>query len=69
MKIARAPHSWSVTPRRAVAIQQKLAARVRVVAPSDDLRLIAGVDAAFSRDVVLSHSLFLSLSPVRALTA
>jgi len=50
MKIQRVPHSWSVTPAQAVAIQRKLAARVvcrgRVPAP----RLVAGADLAFSPD-------------------
>ena len=50
MKIPRVPHSWSVTPAQAVAIQRQLAARVvrrgRVPTP----RLVAGADLAFSPD-------------------
>jgi len=50
MKIPRVPHSWSVTPAQAVAIQRRLAARVvcrgRVPTP----RLVAGADLAFSPD-------------------
>ena len=50
MKIPRVPHSWSVTPAQAVAIQRRLAARVvcrgRVPIP----RLVAGADLAFSPD-------------------
>jgi len=50
MEIPRVPHSWSVTPAQAVAIQRKLAARVvcrgRVPTP----RFVAGADLAFSSD-------------------
>lgn len=50
MRIPPLPHSWDLAPREAVAVQRKLAGRVRVeplrVAP----RLVAGLDAAFSRD-------------------
>jgi len=50
MKIQRVPHSWSVTPAQAIAIQHQLAARVvrrgRVPTP----RLVAGADLAFSTD-------------------
>lgn len=50
MKIPRAPHRWNVTPREAVAIQQRLAATVRQAPPRKRIRYVAGVDAAFSRD-------------------
>jgi deoxyribonuclease V len=50
MRIARAPHRWSLTPKEAVALQRKLAARVSFVAPRRRLRLVAGLDAAFSAD-------------------
>jgi deoxyribonuclease V len=50
MKIPPSPHGWSVTPRRAIAIQKELAARIRVRSPRGPLRRIAGVDAAFSAD-------------------
>ncbi len=50
MKVPRTPHAWSVTPQRAVATQQRLASRVRHVAPLRPLRLVAGLDAAFSSD-------------------
>lgn len=50
MKIPAPPHGWSVTPRRAIAIQKELAARVRQRPVRGALRRIAGVDAAFSRD-------------------
>lgn len=48
MKIPKALHSWSVTPKRAVAIQRELGARIirrgRIPTP----RLLAGADLAFS---------------------
>ncbi|MFQ5790217.1 MAG: deoxyribonuclease V [Acidobacteriota bacterium] len=50
MKVPRSPHPWSVTPRQAVAIQRKLAARVRQTRPRNALRLIAGMDVAFTPD-------------------
>jgi len=43
-------HAWNVSPCRAVAIQRELAPRVIRRAPRRELRLVAGVDAAFSRD-------------------
>jgi deoxyribonuclease V len=50
MKIPSAPHRWDVSPRQAIAIQRRLAEGVRQVTPHRQLRLVAGVDAAFSRD-------------------
>ena len=50
MKIPPAPHSWSVTPRQAIAIQKKLASRVREIRPPTPIRFVAGTDLAFSRD-------------------
>jgi deoxyribonuclease V len=49
MRIPRVPHRWDVTPRQAIAIQQRLAASVRPSAPRTSIRYVAGVDAAFSR--------------------
>jgi deoxyribonuclease V len=50
VKIPRPPHRWSLSPREAVAVQRRLAVSVRVAPPRRRLRLVAGVDAAFSRD-------------------
>jgi deoxyribonuclease V len=50
MEIPRIPHSWAVTAKQAIAIQRRLASSVRPTRPRRRLRLIAGVDAAFSRD-------------------
>ena len=41
-------HSWSVSPRRAVAIQRELAGRVRRSGRPREVRLLAGVDLAFA---------------------
>jgi deoxyribonuclease V len=46
----KAPHSFRVTPKEAAGIQRELAALVEIGRPAKDLRLIAGVDAAFSSD-------------------
>lgn len=50
MKIPRALHSWSVTPRQAAAIQREQAARVIRAGRVPELRLVAGADLAFSAD-------------------
>ncbi|KPK09179.1 MAG: endonuclease V [Gemmatimonas sp. SG8_28] len=50
MRILPVPHRWAVTPKQAVDIQQRLAAMVRLRPPPKRIRLVAGVDAAFSRD-------------------
>lgn len=50
MKIARAPHRWKVTPKRAITIQNELAGRVVCGGSLGDLELVAGADLAFSRD-------------------
>jgi len=50
MKIPRPPHNWRVSPKKAIAVQKKLASLVRRDKPTSPLRFIAGVDAAFSRD-------------------
>jgi deoxyribonuclease V len=44
------PHSWSLTPREAIALQKELAGRVCVRKPPSELRFVAGLDAAFSAD-------------------
>jgi deoxyribonuclease V len=50
MRIPRPPHRWSVTPEQAVAIQRRLAGRVRAVAAPRAFRFIVGLDAAFTLD-------------------
>ena len=50
MRIPRSPHSWSVTPKRAVAIQRELADRILRRGRVRNPRLLAGVDLAFCKD-------------------
>ena len=50
MKIGRAPHRWNLTPRAAVAVQRRLAGRVRRHGDGGRIRSVAGLDCAFSRD-------------------
>lgn len=50
MRIPRALHSWSVTPKRAVEIQRELAGRIVTAGRPSRLRLVAGSDVAFSPD-------------------
>jgi deoxyribonuclease V len=48
LRIPAIPHRWSVSTGQAIAIQQHLAEQVKERSPSGRLRLVAGVDAAFS---------------------
>ena len=50
LKIPRAPHCWSVTPRQAVTIQRRFAERIVRYGSVNNPRLLAGVDLAFSAD-------------------
>ena len=62
-------HSWKVTPKEAVAIQEQLRAKVITLGRVGRPKLVAGADAAFDKDsdvvyvsvVVLA---FPSLEPV-----
>ena len=54
MRIPRAPHTWTLSPKRAIAVQRKLADRVRFEAPEHEVRRIAGVDCAFPGDEVVA---------------
>ena len=47
MKIPPVPHSWRLSPKRAVALQRELAGRVRAQPLNASPRLLAGVDCAF----------------------
>ncbi len=50
MRIPRVPHRWNVTPKRAAAIQRRLAGTVVTYGRVGRLRLVAGADLAFSLD-------------------
>jgi deoxyribonuclease V len=50
VKIPRPPHNWTITPRQAIAIQKKLSPAVSQARPTRKIRLVAGLDAAFSED-------------------
>lgn len=50
VNVPRADHRWSVSPRRAAAIQRRLAGRVSTASPRRPLRLAAAVDCAYSSD-------------------
>jgi deoxyribonuclease V len=41
-------HSWSVTPKEAIAIQRKLAARIWLESELKDIETIAGVDVGYN---------------------
>jgi deoxyribonuclease V len=48
MKLPSPLHRWSLTPRAAVRLQQRLASLVRVEPLTTPIRLVAGADMAFS---------------------
>jgi deoxyribonuclease V len=50
MKLLPALHRWSLSSSRAAAIQRELARRVRIEPLTRPVRLIAGLDVAFSTD-------------------
>lgn len=50
MELPRCLHDWDLTPKEAIALQRRLAARVREVPLRRAVRYVAGVDAAFSPD-------------------
>jgi len=50
MKLPRLPHSWSLTPRQAIALQQQMAGLVSPNLTRHRIQFIAGLDAAFSKD-------------------
>ncbi len=41
--------NWNLTPKQAVAAQKELAAKVRLIPLSDTVRLVCGLDAAYSK--------------------
>ncbi len=53
MKIPRAPHAWRLTPKQAVAVQERLRERV-VLRPSPLPALVAGLDCAFLGDDIVA---------------
>jgi deoxyribonuclease V len=50
MNLPQLLHRWNLSPRAAIAVQRRLARRVIVGPPAVALRLVAGLDAAFSAD-------------------
>jgi deoxyribonuclease V len=47
-------HDWNLTPAEAIALQRKLAKRVCAAPLPAGVRFIAGLDAAFTRDVCVT---------------
>ncbi len=50
LKIPPPPHSWRLTPRRAIALQKRLRGLVSQEAFAGEALLIAGLDGAFTTD-------------------
>ena len=57
MKIPSPPHSFRLSPKRAIALQRELAGRVRAEALPRPARLLAGVDCAFEDERCLAVAL------------
>lgn len=53
MKIPRAPHRWKLSPGEAVAVQQRLRARVRLQ-PVEMPKRVAGIDCAFLDEAIIA---------------
>lgn len=53
---ARALHPWRLTYREAVAVQERLRARLRLEPPRRPIRLVAGTDVAYSRPTHRMHA-------------
>jgi deoxyribonuclease V len=50
MKLPRARHSWTLSPKQAVRLQQRLAKEIRQTPLGGPVHLVAGGDAAFTPD-------------------
>lgn len=50
MNLPPVPHSWSLSPQEAVAVQRQMAGRVSQTPLKRAIRLVAGLDAAFAKD-------------------
>ena len=50
MRLPRPIHRWSMSPKAAIRLQQRLSGRVRIEPLRGRTRLVAGVDVAFSPD-------------------
>jgi deoxyribonuclease V len=49
-------HSWSVTPKEAVALQRKLAEQIELTPPKYSIETIAGCDISFSKRSPILHA-------------
>ena len=54
MKLPPLPHRWTQSPRAAAALQRDLAVRLVQQVPNRPIRLVAGLDAAFSAEAGLA---------------
>ncbi|MEQ8861129.1 MAG: endonuclease V [Pseudomonadales bacterium] len=53
MRVPRAPHAWRLTPKQAVAVQRRLAGRVRLQ-PAPLPERVVGLDCAFLAERILA---------------
>ncbi len=66
MHLPRTPHSFRLSPKQAVAVQRRLAARVRL-APLPPARHVLGLDCAFTAGAVLAVGVVWDLDAGRVL--
>src|SRR5262245_59036227 len=45
--------SWRLTPKEAIELQMKFAKEIKIIQPTKELKLIAGVDAIFNEEKAL----------------
>ncbi|HXP63486.1 MAG TPA: deoxyribonuclease V, partial [Dongiaceae bacterium] len=50
MRVPRAPHSWRLTPKQAIALQREMSGLVCRSGSAEGFRFVAGLDGAFSPD-------------------
>lgn len=62
-------HSWDITPRQAIALQQALSQKVRVCPLARPVRTIAGVDCAFvDKDTIIAAAVLLDARTLEIIT-
>lgn len=66
MKVPRSPHRWQLTPTQAIAVQRRLAGRVRLE-PAPLPRRVVGLDCAFAADRVLAAAVVWDVAERRVL--
>lgn len=64
LKVSRSPHPWRLSPKQAVAVQRRLAGRVKL-APAPLPRRVAGLDCAFLNERILAAAVVWDVAAAR----